>query len=1078
MFQHSLHLAGSQGMHSRVCHAPMRLAASMLLLFILAAPALQAQGSMSLSTGNTANNGLSGTTFLSFDITATQPVNIHRLASTFYTGTGTVEIWAKPGGIVANDNTGWVFLNSATVTSTSTTTEEIIPVTLNYMINTNQKVGFAIVSTIGSRYTSGATPYQFSDSWMTIDTYNGWSGSATTNPTAGTVSFTWTNNPRELAGTVYYDAGIIGPDDAAISELLSPVSFCAGENDVKVKLMNLGTNPLTSATINWSLNGVPQTPIAWTGNLASAASTDVTLGTKPFASNVSYPLVVFSSQPNGMTDTRSSNDTLTATLKAALSGAMTIGGSGADFASFSDAVAELNANGICGPVVFDVRPGTYNEQVSLGSITGASATNTIIFRSETGVRTDVTLTHASSGSTDNYVLQLAGAQYVTFRDMTIIATGTSYGTALDIRGGTSFSLLESLDLVGVSTTSSTSTNLAVVYSPSGSIDPDNTFRNCNVTAGSYGMYLYGSGSSNTEDNVTVQGCRFTGQWYRPVHVYYLGQFSFLDNHVEFTSAYGTKYTAYLHYGYNTRIERNTFITTGGNYSYGVYFYYDNYYQTGSSRFVNNFISSSGSTSTSYGVRPYNCKDLLFAHNTVVMDNNYATSYAVYNYSGENLRYLNNIMMHTGAGRAFYVGTASAILESDYNDIYAAGPVLAYWGGNQATLVDLQTASGMDLNSVSKAPSFADVTNGDLHLVAPSDDDADLIGTLLPEVTEDIDGDPRVRPYRGADEACYVIPGSLSYTFVDNGGNPTGYAMVPGTVDVKYRVSFPDEDANVTMTVNFYGLDDNLLKHSTSFVVYKQAGQTLNGTERITLPGSLPLGFCRVEVVFNTKNSCGSYRDYMPYASALMLIEQGNVPCEVWPGDVNNDGLVNYSDRKDLNVYIHDANLRTLWLNGPARYRADAAQNPLTFLAWEPQAGVPWHTPEGCYMDADGNGVVNNFDYIAIKINWLRSHGAISPKQDRFNALTFDMSQNFPNPFNPTTSILYSVPERSRVQLRIVSMLGEEIELPVDGIVEAGAYEYMFDAAQLPSGQYLAIVSMTGLESGLGFQKTVKMLLAK
>ena len=1053
------------------------LAALFLFLLVATSP-LHAQGSMSLSTGNTADNGLSGTTFLCFDITATQPVNIHRMASTFYTGTGTVEIWAHPGGIVANDNTGWVFLNSATVTSTSTTTEVIIPVTLNYMINVNQKVGFAIVSTIGSRYTSGSAPYQFSDSWMTIDTYNGWSGSATTNPTAGTVNFTWSNNPRELAGTVYYDAGIVSPNDAAITELISPVSFCAGENDIKVKLMNLGTNALTSATINWSFDGVGQTPIAWTGNLASAASTEVTLGTKPFASNVSYPLVVSSAQPNGTADTRSSNDSLVATLKAAISGAMTIGGSGADYATFDDAVTDLMANGICGPVVFDVRSGIYNERVSIGAIPGASATNTVTFRAETGIRTDVTLTAAATGSTDNHVVQLAGAKHVTFRDMTIAATGTSYGTALDIRGGTSFCLLESLDLVGVSTTSSTSTNLAVVYSPSGSIDPDNTIRNCNVINGSYGMYLYGSGSSNTEDNVTVQGCRFTGQWYRPVHVYYLGQFSFLDNHVEFTSAYTTKYTAYLHYGYNTRIERNTFITTGGTNSYGVYFYYDNYYQTGSSRFVNNFITSTGSTSTSYGVRPYNCKDLLFAHNTVVMDNNHATSYAVYNYSGENLRYLNNIMMHNGAGRAFYVGTASAILESDHNDLYAAGPVLAYWGGDQPTLADLQMASGMDVNSISKAANFADVTNGDLHLVAPSDDDADMIGTLLTAVSDDIDGDTRVRPYRGADEACYVLPGSLTYAFVDNGGNPTGYAAVPGTVDVQYSISFPDYDANVTVTVNFYGLDDNLLKYSTSFTATKPAGQSLTGTQRITLPGTLPLGFCRVEVVFNTKNSCGSYRDYMPYASSFMLIEQGNTPCEVWPGDVNNDGVVNYADRKDLNVYIHDANLRTLWLNGPVRHRADAADNPLTFFAWEPQAGVPWHTPEGCYMDADGNGVVNNFDYLAIKINWLRSHGAISPKQDRFNALTFDMSQNFPNPFNPTTSILYSVPERSQVRMRIVTMLGEEIAVPVDGVVEAGAYEYVFDAAQLPSGQYLAIVSMTGLESGLGFGKTVKMLLAK
>jgi hypothetical protein len=331
---------------------------------------------------------------------------------------------------------------------------------------------------------------------------------------------------------------------------------------------------------------------------------------------------------------------------------------------------------------------------------------------------------------------------------------------------------------------------------------------------------------------------------------------------------------------------------------------------------------------------------------------------------------------------------------------------------------------------------------------------------------------------GADEACYLIPNSLTYEFVDGAGAPIGYAELPGTVGVHYTVIFPEFDANVQMTVNFYSVNNNQLQYTTTFTDYKPANQTLDGTQYFTLPGSIPPGFYRIEVVFNTKNSCGYYRDYMPYPASLMLIDQGNIPCEVWPGDVNNDGLVNYTDRKDLNVYIHDANLRTQWLNGPARYRADAAQDPLTYLRWQPQAGVPWYTPEGCYMDADGNGVINNFDYIAIKLNWMRTHGAITPKSDRFTPSTFDMSQNYPNPFNPTTTLQYSLPERSQVQLRIIDLLGRPVSTPVDGLVEAGVHTLRFDGTNLSSGQYLAIISMTGLESGLGFTKTVKMTLNK
>ncbi|MBE0643197.1 MAG: T9SS type A sorting domain-containing protein, partial [Bacteroidetes bacterium] len=402
-----------------------------------------------------------------------------------------------------------------------------------------------------------------------------------------------------------------------------------------------------------------------------------------------------------------------------------------------------------------------------------------------------------------------------------------------------------------------------------------------------------------------------------------------------------------------------------------------------------------------------------------------------------------------------------------------------WAGNRANLLALQTASGMDQNSVSKDITFLDYSSGDLHLAAPSDDDNDLIGTMLSQVTDDIDNDPRVRPYMGADEACYLIPNSLQYEFVDGNGSPVGYAEIPGTVGVHYTVIFPDFDATIQMTANFYSVPGNQLMYTQSFSAAKLAGQTLDGTSYFNIPSNLPVGFYRIELVFNTKNSCGYYRDYMPYPSSLMLIGQGSTPCEVWPGDVNNDGLVNYTDRKDLNLYIYDANLNTMWLNGPARYRADAALNPLTYLMWQPQASVPWYTTMGCYMDADGNGVVNNFDYIAIKLNWNRSHGAITPKHtDQFQPTAFDMTQNYPNPFNPTTQIEYSVPERTQVQLRIVDMLGRDIAMPVNGIVEAGVYQVEFDGSSLPSGQYLAIVSMTGQETGLGFNKTVKMMLNK
>ena len=57
---------------------------------------------------------------------------------------------------------------------------------------------------------------------------------------------------------------------------------------------------------------------------------------------------------------------------------------------------------------------------------------------------------------------------------------------------------------------------------------------------------------------------------------------------------------------------------------------------------------------------------------------------------------------------------------------------------------------MNQNSISKAVTFRDSFNGDLHLSGPSEDDSDLFGTLLTKVTDDIDHEARVQPYLGAD----------------------------------------------------------------------------------------------------------------------------------------------------------------------------------------------------------------------------------------------------------------------------------------------------------------------------------------
>ncbi len=67
---------------------------------------------------------------------------------------------------------------------------------------------------------------------------------------------------------------------------------------------------------------------------------------------------------------------------------------------------------------------------------------------------------------------------------------------------------------------------------------------------------------------------------------------------------------------------------------------------------------------------------------------------------------------------------------------------------------------------------------------------------------------------------------------------------------------------------------------------------------------------------------------------------------------------------------------------------------------------------------------------------------------------FALEANYPNPFNPVTTIAFSLPEAGQVRLAVYDMLGRQVRVLVDQAMAAGRAEVSFDAAGLPTGNYL------------------------
>ncbi|MHB9030026.1 MAG: T9SS type A sorting domain-containing protein [Candidatus Latescibacterota bacterium] len=116
-------------------------------------------------------------------------------------------------------------------------------------------------------------------------------------------------------------------------------------------------------------------------------------------------------------------------------------------------------------------------------------------------------------------------------------------------------------------------------------------------------------------------------------------------------------------------------------------------------------------------------------------------------------------------------------------------------------------------------------------------------------------------------------------------------------------------------------------------------------------------------------------------------------------------------------------------------------------------------------------VERGFEY-RIRHQIVNENGAFSDYSDEtllsFDTLTgaennnapnqYSLSNNYPNPFNPSTTITYSIPRPGLVKLSIYNINGQEVARLVDNQVQAGTHTFVWDASDFASGAYFCIIS--------------------
>lgn len=114
----------------------------------------------------------------------------------------------------------------------------------------------------------------------------------------------------------------------------------------------------------------------------------------------------------------------------------------------------------------------------------------------------------------------------------------------------------------------------------------------------------------------------------------------------------------------------------------------------------------------------------------------------------------------------------------------------------------------------------------------------------------------------------------------------------------------------------------------------------------------------------------------------------------------------------------------------------------------------------------GGGAFQEQNLIAIRDT------VTSVKNETTEILSYMLEQNFPNPFNSTTKIRYSIPQVGKVKLKVYDLMGSEIAMLLDRYQDAGEYDAIFQPKDLASGIYFYT-----LTSG-NFMATKKLILLK
>jgi hypothetical protein len=212
------------------------------------------------------------------------------------------------------------------------------------------------------------------------------------------------------------------------------------------------------------------------------------------------------------------------------------------------------------------------------------------------------------------------------------------------------------------------------------------------------------------------------------------------------------------------------------------------------------------------------------------------------------------------------------------------------------------------------------------------------------------------------------------------------------------------------------------------------------------------------------------------------------PLTALPVDpLGKDAVVDQASGLELRMTPQGA---ALLLDGSAMGYSARLRTNRELVAADLSAGTVMHYQENGELVIDAIGMGTLLDETSVLSLDFAGEGAIElvsvDARDAFNRplsltvdlppavlpVAYELEPNYPNPFNPATTLRFALPHAGTVRVAVYNMLGQQVALLQDGSLEAGWHSLVFDASALSSGVYL-----TRMEAE-GYSAMQKMLLVK